>query len=170
MHLRQFALRNSCSRELDFPTSPESSRLTREVLSVWVADGDAARQTRRTAFGRVWRCVTFVRTVAETLACGCSKAFRLARRALARGAAVAALISLVLSAPDAHGADTIKVGILSSLSGVMAAAETDLKNTALMTIAAINAHGGVLGRQIEPLVVDPASDWPLSSASRSGWS
>ncbi|MEC7119212.1 MAG: urea ABC transporter substrate-binding protein [Pseudomonadota bacterium] len=57
--------------------------------------------------------------------------------------------------------DTIKVGILHSLSGTMAISETSLKDTALMTISEINAKGGVLGKQLEPVVVDPASDWPL---------
>ena len=61
----------------------------------------------------------------------------------------------------AHAADTIKVGILHSLSGTMAISETALKNTALMTIEQINANGGLLGKQLEPVVVDPASNWPL---------
>jgi urea transport system substrate-binding protein len=55
----------------------------------------------------------------------------------------------------------IKVGILHSLSGTMAISETSLKDVALMTIAEINAKGGLLGRKIEPVVVDPASNWPL---------
>ncbi|HEX2732901.1 MAG TPA: urea ABC transporter substrate-binding protein [Polyangiaceae bacterium] len=55
----------------------------------------------------------------------------------------------------------IKVGILHSLSGTMAISETSLKDVALMTIKEINAKGGVLGRQLEAVVVDPASDWPL---------
>lgn len=67
--------------------------------------------------------------------------------------------------PEAKAAatdgDTIKVGILHSLSGTMAISETSLKNTALMTINEINANGGVLGKKLEPIVVDPASDWPL---------
>jgi urea transport system substrate-binding protein len=57
--------------------------------------------------------------------------------------------------------DTIKVGILHSLSGTMAISETSLKDVALMTIAEINANGGVMGKMLEPVVVDPASDWPL---------
>ena len=61
----------------------------------------------------------------------------------------------------ALAADTIKVGILHSLSGTMAISETALKETALMTIADINAHGGVLGKKLVPVVVDPASNWPL---------
>ncbi|HMI93741.1 MAG TPA: transporter substrate-binding protein, partial [Polyangiales bacterium] len=55
----------------------------------------------------------------------------------------------------------IKVGILHSLSGTMAISETSLKDVALMTIEEINESGGVLGRKLEPVVVDPASDWPL---------
>ncbi|WZJ23153.1 urea ABC transporter substrate-binding protein [Azonexus hydrophilus] len=61
----------------------------------------------------------------------------------------------------AHAADTIKVGILHSLSGTMAISETALKETALMTIEEINKKGGVLGKKLEPVVVDPASNWPL---------
>ena len=61
----------------------------------------------------------------------------------------------------AQAADTIKVGILHSLSGTMAISETALKNVALMTIEEINAAGGVLGKKLEPVVVDPASNWPL---------
>jgi len=61
----------------------------------------------------------------------------------------------------ANAADTIKVGILHSLSGTMAISETSLKDVALMTIDEINAKGGVLGKQLEPIVVDPASNWPL---------
>jgi urea transport system substrate-binding protein len=69
------------------------------------------------------------------------------------------------AAPAAAPADDdkgpIKVGILHSLSGTMAISETSLKDVALMTIEEINAAGGVLGRKLEPVVVDPASNWPL---------
>ncbi|KQV51419.1 urea ABC transporter substrate-binding protein [Duganella sp. Root336D2] len=61
----------------------------------------------------------------------------------------------------AYAADTIKVGILHSLSGTMAISETSLKDVALMAIDEINAKGGVLGKKLEPVVVDPASNWPL---------
>lgn len=61
----------------------------------------------------------------------------------------------------ADSGDTIKVGILHSLSGTMAISETSLKDTALMAIKEINDNGGVLGKKLEPVVVDPASDWPL---------
>jgi len=78
----------------------------------------------------------------------------------------ASILSLSLAAAglaslSALAADTIKVGILHSLSGTMAISETALKETALMTIADINAHGGVLGKKLVPVVVDPASNWPL---------
>jgi urea transport system substrate-binding protein len=56
---------------------------------------------------------------------------------------------------------TIKVGVLHSLSGTMAISETVLKDVALMAIEEINAQGGVLGKKLEPVVVDPASNWPL---------
>ena len=57
--------------------------------------------------------------------------------------------------------DTIKVGILHSLSGTMAISETILKDVMLMQIAELNAKGGLLGKKVEPVVVDPASNWPL---------
>jgi urea transport system substrate-binding protein len=57
--------------------------------------------------------------------------------------------------------ETIKVGILHSLSGTMAISETTLKDVMLMLIEEQNAKGGVLGMKLEPVVVDPASDWPL---------
>lgn len=60
-----------------------------------------------------------------------------------------------------QAAETIKVGIMHSLSGTMAISETPLKDVALMTIDEINAKGGVLGKKLEPVVVDPASNWPL---------
>jgi urea transport system substrate-binding protein len=66
-----------------------------------------------------------------------------------------------LASFSALAADTIKVGILHSLSGTMAISETALKETALMTIAQINKSGGVMGKMLEPVVVDPASNWPL---------
>ena len=57
--------------------------------------------------------------------------------------------------------ETVKVGVLHSLSGTMAISETSLKDVLLMTFDEINEMGGVLGRKIEPVVVDPASNWPL---------
>ncbi len=74
-------------------------------------------------------------------------------------AAVAA--TAVLASQSVLAQNTIKVGILHSLSGTMAISETVLKDVALMTIEEINAKGGVLGKKLEPVVVDPASNWPL---------
>jgi urea transport system substrate-binding protein len=72
--------------------------------------------------------------------------------------------SVTLSAfPAVAQEDTIKVGILHSLSGTMAISETTLKDTMLFLIEQQNAKGGVLGKQLEPVVVDIASDWPLAA-------
>src|SRR6187397_2368498 len=71
-------------------------------------------------------------------------------------------VLLVLHVAAAHGAeDPIKVGILHSLSGTMAISESALKDTVLMLVADQNRKGGLLGRKLEPVVVDPASNWPL---------
>src|ERR1700736_5721335 len=74
---------------------------------------------------------------------------------------LALLCATLAGALPARAAETIKVGILHSLSGTMAISETSLKDVALMTIEEINAKGGVLGKKLEPVVVDPASNWPL---------
>jgi len=83
---------------------------------------------------------------------------RLILKATALGAFTLAASSWL---PSAFAADTIKVGILHSLSGTMAISETSLKDVALMAIEEINASGGVMGKKLEPVVVDPASNWPL---------
>src|SRR6187402_1797966 len=87
------------------------------------------------------------------------------RRSLLKFGSMSGALAIAGQLPisKAQAADTgpIKVGVLHSLSGTMAISETSLKDTALMTIAQINASGGVLGRQLEPVVVDPASNWPL---------
>lgn len=72
----------------------------------------------------------------------------------------ATALSLALST-SVFAADTIKVGVLHSLSGTMAISETTLKDTMLMLIEEQNKNGGLLGKQLEAVVVDPASDWPL---------
>jgi urea transport system substrate-binding protein len=77
------------------------------------------------------------------------------------GAGAAAFSASYLSAAFGQDKTPIKVGVLHSLSGTMAISETALKNTALMTFEQINAKGGVMGRPLEPVVVDPASNWPL---------
>jgi urea transport system substrate-binding protein len=82
---------------------------------------------------------------------------------LAAGALLASTALVPARAEDKRVDDKgpIKVGILHSLSGTMAISETVLKDTALMAIEEINAKGGVLGRKLEPVVIDPASNWPL---------
>ena len=60
-----------------------------------------------------------------------------------------------------QAAETIKVGVLHSLSGTMAISETTLKDTVLMMVAEQNKKGGLLGKKLEAVVVDPASNWPL---------
>jgi len=72
-------------------------------------------------------------------------------------------LALLVTAGAAGAADTgtIKVGVLHSLSGTMAISETTLKDAVLMLIDEQNAKGGLLGRRLEPVVVDPASNWPL---------
>ncbi|HEX2336709.1 MAG TPA: urea ABC transporter substrate-binding protein [Hyphomicrobiaceae bacterium] len=75
-------------------------------------------------------------------------------------ASVAAVASLPL-AFSATAQDTIKVGILHSLSGTMAISETTLKDVMLMLIEEQNKKGGLLGKKLEAVVVDPASNWPL---------
>lgn len=75
--------------------------------------------------------------------------------------AASALVLTGLFPFTLQAAETIKVGILHSLSGTMAISETSLKDMALMTIDEINAKGGVNGKKLEPVVVDPASNWPL---------
>ena len=75
--------------------------------------------------------------------------------------AAAAMGTAMLWASPALAEDTIKVGVLHSLSGTMAISETTLKDAMLMLIEEQNKKGGVLGKKLEAVVVDPASDWPL---------
>ena len=77
-----------------------------------------------------------------------------------KATAIASLLAATAFTP-AHAEETIKVGILHSLSGTMAISETTLKDVMLMLIEEQNKKGGVLGKKLEPVVVDPASDWPL---------
>ena len=80
------------------------------------------------------------------------------------GLAVGAGLATGLGAPSllrAQGKAPIKVGVLHSLSGTMAISEVSLRDVVLMAIEEINAKGGVLGSQIQPVVVDPASNWDL---------
>ena len=81
-----------------------------------------------------------------------------ALKALAWGTALAATGTRSRSS---LAQQAVKVGVLHSLSGTMAISETVLKDVALMAFDEINAKGGVMGMKIEPVVVDPASNWPL---------
>ena len=74
-----------------------------------------------------------------------------------------AAVSLAVAgfAGVAQAQDTIKVGVLHSLSGTMAISETTLKDTVLMMVDDVNKKGGLLGKKLEAVVVDPASNWPL---------
>jgi urea transport system substrate-binding protein len=72
-----------------------------------------------------------------------------------------ALAAISLTGASALAQDTVKVGVLHSLSGTMAISETSLRDVLLFTFDEINAAGGVMGKKIEPVVVDGASNWPL---------
>ena len=88
----------------------------------------------------------------------------ISRRGLARlgaAAATVAALSAVKTAAAQGTSGTIKVGILHSLSGTMAISETTLKDVMMMLIEQQNAKGGLLGKKLEAVVVDPASNWPL---------
>lgn len=69
--------------------------------------------------------------------------------------------SLMVSTTQVQANETIKVGVLHSLSGTMAISETTLKDTILMLVDEQNKKGGLLGKKLEAVVVDPASNWPL---------
>ena len=78
-----------------------------------------------------------------------------------RKSTLAVGLAFATTALPALAQETIKIGVLHSLSGTMAISETTLKDTVLMLIDEQNAAGGLLGKQLEAVVVDPASDWPL---------
>ncbi len=100
------------------------------------------------------------------------------RRKFLKGSATAALgiaasgflgsLSLPGIVRAAKGSGPIKIGILHSLSGTMAISEVSLRDVVLMAVEEINAAGGVMGRKIEPVVVDPASDWDLFAEKAKG--
>ncbi|MGP3697388.1 urea ABC transporter substrate-binding protein [Rhodobacter sp. NSM] len=78
-----------------------------------------------------------------------------------RGYLIGTALGLSLAGSAFAQEDTIKIGVLHSLSGTMAISETTLKDTVLMLVDQQNAKGGLLGKKLEAVVVDPASDWPL---------
>ena len=73
----------------------------------------------------------------------------------------AAMVAALAGPAVAQTQGTIKIGVLHSLSGTMAISETTLKDTVLMMVDDLNKHGGLLGKKVEAVVVDPASNWPL---------
>src|SRR5260221_10124058 len=78
------------------------------------------------------------------------------------GRGFAALLgAAAIGTTPAAAQDTIKIGVLHSLSGTMAISETTLKDTVLMMVDDINKKGGLLGKKVEAVRVDPASNWPL---------
>jgi urea transport system substrate-binding protein len=85
---------------------------------------------------------------------------KMARRAW-MGALGGLLLMIAGVGGQAQAQETIKIGILHSLSGTMAISETILKDLMLMQVADLNARGGLLGKKVEAVVVDPASNWPL---------
>jgi len=87
--------------------------------------------------------------------------FHVSRRGAIKTLTAAIITASLAPMSFAQTKDPIKVGVLHSLSGTMAISETVLKDVALMAIEEINAKGGVMGRKLEPVVVDPASNWPL---------
>src|ERR1700750_1560980 len=86
---------------------------------------------------------------------------KMGKTKLALAGALTAGFAMSLAAGSASAEDTIKVGILHSLSGTMAISETTLKDVMLMLIDQQNKKGGLLGKKLEAVVVDPASNWPL---------
>jgi urea transport system substrate-binding protein len=87
------------------------------------------------------------------------------KKMFAKSLSIAAIVAMTTLS---QAADTIKVGVLHSLSGTMAISETTLKDTVLMLIDEQNKKGGVLGKKLEPVVVDPASNWPLFAEKMRG--
>ena len=90
------------------------------------------------------------------------------KRLLSNLAVSAVVAGSLVASIAAKAEDTIKIGILHSLSGTMAISETTLKDTMLYLIDEQNKKGGVLGKKLEAVVVDPASNWPLFAEKARG--
>src|SRR3954451_10035743 len=82
-------------------------------------------------------------------------------KGICRAALAAGALAVAAGAADAQTQGTIKIGVLHSLSGTMAISETTLKDTILMMVDDVNKKGGLMGKKLEAVVVDPASNWPL---------
>src|SRR5947208_9338542 len=81
------------------------------------------------------------------------------------GAGLAAGVGMP-SLITAQGKEPVKIGVLHSLSGTMAISEVSLRDVVLMAVDEVNAKGGVMGRKIQPVVVDPASNWEDRKSTR----
>jgi urea transport system substrate-binding protein len=84
-----------------------------------------------------------------------------ALKAMWRGVVAVVIVAGSINIAAAQSQDTIKIGVLHSLSGTMAISESTLKDTVLMMVDNLNKNGGLLGKKVEAVVVDPASNWPL---------
>jgi urea transport system substrate-binding protein len=105
--------------------------------------------------------IAILLSVMVGLLAGCDKPAEPAPADKPKAEAPAAAPAPAAPAAKADDKGPVKIGILHSLSGTMAISETSLKDVALMTIEEINQQGGLLGRKLQPVVVDPASNWPL---------
>ena len=137
------------------------STATSEVCldAVTYGGGGRVKQAGPTSFDVYRRC-SIRRTVATPVPESDPMTVRLSRRALL-GASAGLLAMPAIRPAFAQGNGPIKVGVLHSLSGTMAISETALRDTVLMMVEEQNRKGGILGRKLEAVVVDPASNWPL---------
>src|SRR5436190_11973786 len=131
------------------------------MLRPWHGSCDSVN--RRRPWGRSQRRFSRLRQGDDTLML--NKSVHDIAASFSRRGVLAATAGLMLGLASISGAkaadDTIKVGVLHSLSGTMAISETTLKDTILFLIDEQNKKGGVLGKKLEAVVVDPASNWPL---------
>src|SRR5499427_6248521 len=135
------------------PANQHAEATAYRPVSAWHAACDSAAVNGFRSFLRVKQ-----KDIAMHTPSGAVAERPLARRLLT---ATAGLAFGLAAALPAKAQDTIKVGILHSLSGTMAISETTLKDVMLMLIEEQNKKGGLLGKKLEAVVVDPASNWPL---------
>lgn len=109
---------------------------------------------------KLWGSMMAVSLAMVLILVGCSNAGTNSGSSTNNGSSTTPAPTVETSEGGAAEADTIKVGILHSLSGTMAISEVSVKDSELMAINEINANGGVLGKQIEVVIEDGASDWP----------
>ncbi|WP_043097211.1 urea ABC transporter substrate-binding protein [Kallotenue papyrolyticum] len=117
-----------------------------------------AALARRPSAGRLVALLLVIALLVS--ACGGSSASNDAESSPAEAEPAANTPTTAAESPTGESGDTIKVGILHSLSGTMAISEVSVKDATLLAIQEINANGGVLGKQLEPIIEDGASDWP----------